>query len=274
VQSSWPKFVYRKGNDIAREIIETHSKYGINKFEFTDNLVNGSITNYRLMNTVLTEEIPNRIEYSGYAICRSKISMPESDFKLASTAGAKLFKVGIESGSEKVRNDMKKKFSNEDITWFAENCFDKGIKQVWLMFVGYPTETEDDFQQSIDLLKTHAHLTTNNMIKVFLSLPMVLTNGSGFMQRYADEYGLEHNRHDQWGDFFWTSTQFVNNTFDVRVNRWKRFVEVMQEYGYYSEINRQNEKLLEIEGLEQKYLEHKQNDKKVIPIVATPFNVY
>ena len=134
------------------------------------------------------------------------------------------------------------------------------------MFVGYPTETEEDFQQSIELLKTHRHLAKDNRINVFLSLPMLLTSGSAFMRKYSEEYGLTHNADDSMGDFFWTSKLYEKNTFEVRANRWKRFIDAIDSYGYSSESTRQAEKLLEIEGIEKIYNEIYKNGKKVIPI--------
>jgi radical SAM superfamily enzyme YgiQ (UPF0313 family) len=271
VAGSWPKYVFRKGEDVGQEIVKIYHDTGINKIEFTDNLVNGSISNFRAMNRVVAEQIPNVIDYMGYAICRPKNEFPERDFELASIAGAKLFKVGIESGSEKVRHDIKKKFSNEDIDWFAHNCSKYNIKQRWLMFVGYPTETEEDFQDTLALLRKHKKLGQDGMITVFLSLPMMLTMNSGFMRNYAVDYGLEHNREDSWSDFFWTSSKYQNNTFDVRVDRWHRFANTVEECGYDSDHGsmtlRQTEKFLELEGLEKIYKEHEKEKKRIIPIV-------
>lgn len=271
VASSWPKYVFRKGQDIAKEMIDTYTTTGIGKFQFADNLVNGSIKNFRAMNEYISQHLPNTLDYRGYAICRPKNEFPKNDFRLAKIAGASHFSVGIETGSNQVRHDLKKKFTNEDITWFAENCYENEIKQSWLMFVGYPTETEEDFQDSIDLLKRHRHLTGNDEITVFLSLPMMLTSGSAIMQKYSEEYGLEHNREDPWGDFFWTSKLFKQNTFDVRVNRWRRFVEAINKYGYGNDSTRQAEKFLEIDGLEKIYKEVQNNGKKIIPISADTF---
>ena len=274
VEGSWPKYIYRKGQDIGKEMVEAYRNTGVYKFEFTDNLVNGSITNFRLMNQYIVDHVPAKtLDYRGYAICRPKNEFPRSDFKLAADAGATFFKIGIETGSDQVRHDLKKKFTNDDIAWFAENCYDHGIKQLWLMFVGYPTETEEDFQQSIELLKRHQHLAKNGMIEVFLSLPMMLTSGSAFMRKYSQEYGLSHNADDAWGDFFWTSKIYTKNTFDVRVSRWKRFVEAINTYGYSNESTRQAEKLVEIEGIEKIYSNLHKNGKKIIPISTNTMHI-
>jgi hypothetical protein len=141
------------------------------------------------------------------------------------------------------------------------------------MFVGYPTETEQDFQASIDLLERHKHLTGNGMITVFLSLPMMLTSGSAFMRKYGEEYGLLHNASDPWSDMFWTSTLHKNNTFDVRLSRWRRFVEATQRYGYDNTTTRQAEKFLEIEGLEKIYKENYGHRQKIIPISDSTINI-
>lgn len=269
VAGSWPKYVYRKGESLAGEIISAYQESKITKFEFTDNLVNGSISNFRQMNTILASEIPNTIGYCGYAIVRPSDQNTKEDFRLAGKAGAELLKLGIESGSEKVRHDIRKKFSNKDITWFSENCVDNGIKQLWLMFVGYPTETEDDFQQTLDLLKDHSYLTKSGLLKVYLSLPMQLTSGSAFMRKFANEYGLEHNRYDSWSDFFWTSNKYRDNTFDVRLNRWRRMVDAIHKYGYADDNVRQAEKMLEIDGIEKIW---KDREKKSIFIPITAIN--
>lgn len=275
VAGSWPKYVFKSGADVGQEIVDIYQTTGINKIEFTDNLVNGSISNFREMNTVIAKQLPNVMDYIGYAICRPKKEFPESDFELAKIAGASMFKVGIESGSERIRNDMKKKFTNDDIDWFATNCAKYNIKQTWLMFAGYPTETEEDFQETLKLLEEYKTLAQQGKIVVFLSLPMMLTTNSGFMRNYASEYGLEHNYDDSWSDFFWTSSKYVENTFEVRADRWKRFMNKIEECGYSNPSMRQAEKFIELEGLEKSYESYKNSktNKKIIPIISRNFEL-
>lgn len=115
VQSFWPKYLYRNGENIARDIIQNYRATGIKNFFFTDNLINGSVSHYRTMNEILAAQIPNTISYSGYAIFRGKQYMPESDFELAKLAGCNHWSVGVESGSEKIRFEIKKNFTNDDM---------------------------------------------------------------------------------------------------------------------------------------------------------------
>lgn len=267
VENSWPKFIFRKGKDVAEEIIDVYQETGMHKIEFTDNLINGSITNFREMNSVLAERLPNTIQYKGYAICRDKKSTPRSDFELAKTAGANIFKIGIETGSDAVRHDMKKKFTNEDIDWFTTNCVDVGIKQIWLMFVGYPTETEKDFLETLALLERYQDVIKSGDIRIWLSLPMMLNTNGNIMKKHLDEYGLENPHNNPWWEHFWQSTIYTGNTFDVRANRWRRFIKKLESIDTNFLSGRQGEKLVEIEGLEKLYADYQQKTQKtIIPI--------
>jgi radical SAM superfamily enzyme YgiQ (UPF0313 family) len=273
VASSWPKYVFRKGKNVAEELIEIYKTTGINKFEFTDNLINGSISNFREMNTIIAEQLPNVLDYKGYAVIRGKNETLRSDIELASIAGAKTLKIGLESGSQDVRYAMKKKFTNDDLDWFAENCIDYGIQQIWLMFVGYPTETDKDFQETLNLIERYKDQIRNDQIKVWLSLPMMMTTGGAILQRYASDYGLEHILDDPWKEHFWTSTIYPDNTFEVRASRWRRFADKLNEIstGYMNQ-NRQAEKLIELGGLEKIYADYKTtSNKKFIPIIEGHF---
>lgn len=81
------------------------------------------------------------------------ISVRKMDFELArlmKKAGCINVCVGIESGSEWVRNElMGKGISNQQIT-HAVTCFKKaGLPVCGLMLLGYPGETEDHFKESM-----------------------------------------------------------------------------------------------------------------------------
>lgn len=267
----WPKYIFRDGENVANEIINLFKTTNINKFEFTDNLINGSVSNFRKMNSVLASKIPKKIEYYGYAICRGKRETPESDFELAADAGAKLFKIGIESGSESVRKDIRKQFSDDDLSYFTKNCVKNNIKQSWLMFVGYPSETEKDFQQTLDLLEQYKEFAGTS-INVFLALPMTLLSNSGFLRKYKKEYGLEHNI-DKWSDFFWTSSKYPENTFDVRANRWHRMMQKMIDLNYIVESYRQKEKITEINGIQKFYEEYKNHNADTLSRLDFKINV-
>jgi radical SAM superfamily enzyme YgiQ (UPF0313 family) len=232
VAAFWPDYIYRDPEKVAQEIITSYRKTGIRKFIFTDNLINGSISNFRKMNEVIVSEIPNTINYNGYAIFRGKNQMPEDDFRLAAQAGNVGWTVGIESGSEKVRYDMKKKFDNDDLDWSVAMLYKYKIKQTWLFIVGYPTETEDDFQETIKLIERYTRLSDG--INIQVTPTFMLLNNSPLLTDagLAEQYGLSHVRDSNIHNKFWTSTKFVDNDYPTRSRRWKTVVNTIERCGY------------------------------------------
>ena len=234
VASFWPEFIYRDPVRVADEIIHNYQKTGIKSFHFTDNLINGSISNYRTMNQRLIEVIPNTITYQGYAIFRGRNQMPDGDFKLAATAGCRSWVVGVESGSEKIRYDMKKKFSNDDLDWSVNSLYRYNIAQSWLLIVGYPSETELDFEETKKLLRRYAHLAYSKKIQIGITPTFALLNNSPLATNpaLAQEYGLLHNQSNQSNEKFWTSTRYLDNTYPTRSRRWKELTALSEELGY------------------------------------------
>ena len=235
VASFWPEYLYRDPVKVAREMIFNYRKTGISTFAFTDNLINGSISNFREINQVLVREIPNTIRYRGYAIFRGKNQMPEDDFRLAAQAGCYLWNIGIESGSEKVRYDMKKKFSNDDLDWSVRMLHRYGIKQNWLLIVGYPSETEKDFEDTKKLLTRYQHLNGGGAIGIQITPTFMLLGNSPLLMDHtlAQKYGLEHVKEQgPYMNKFWTSTRYLDNDYPTRSRRWKELVVLAQDLGY------------------------------------------
>ena len=255
VASFWPRYIYRDGAKIAREIIENHTRTGIKHFRFADNLMNGSIRHYRTMNTVLATEIPNQITYQGYAIFRGKNQMKSEDFATMQKAGCLSWTIGVESGSERVRDHMRKKFTNADIDWTANQLANNGIKQNWLFIVGYPTETDEDFECTIDLLRQHQDLGRRGMIKIGITPPFMLLKSSPLW----NDHGLQNEMQYQDDDrSFWISGANPNNTFAVRSQRWFRMMDTVRELGYQFQVNMPVDKWTqEVRMLQEKYAKHK-----------------
>jgi radical SAM superfamily enzyme YgiQ (UPF0313 family) len=258
VASFWPKYIYRDGDIIAKEIITAYEKTGIVNFKFTDNLMNGSIKQYRIMNQVLSSTIPNTISYTGYAIFRGQSELSEEDFATASRAGCKQWSIGVESGSENVRYHMKKKFSNDDLDYSIRQLHKNNIAQSWLIMVGYPTETEKDFLDTVHLLERYKQLNANNMIDISFTNFQVLHNSPLITNSEVKEsLGIQYDHSAAYSRFFWTCDSNPTNTFIERYNRWHKLLTTVTDCGY----NMQNIILIkkwkdELENLKTIYAEH------------------
>jgi radical SAM superfamily enzyme YgiQ (UPF0313 family) len=169
----WPKFKYRSGSNIAKEMFEHYKNYKVNIFQFTDSLINGNVREFNSMNESLSEfkqqDSNFNPKYMGQFICRPKKYMTEDVYRKMKTGGCESLFVGIEHGSEQVRTHMKKEFTNSDIDHHFEQCGRFGITNVVLMFVGYPTETLKDHEENINFLykyKKYAQAGIISMIRL------------------------------------------------------------------------------------------------------------
>jgi tRNA A37 methylthiotransferase MiaB len=192
--------------------------------------------------------------------------MPEEDFVLAKKAGCVGWGIGVESGSEKIRFAMGKKITDEDLEWSVEQLLKNQILQKWLLMVGYPSETEEDFKLTLDLLKKYAPYAHTGLIEISATPTFSLLNHSPIMQnvKVREDLGLTHNLIDPNADKFWTSTKYTENTFPVRIRRWKEIRETIEILGYtWNRAAAIDNWVEEIDSLEKIYHNEK---SKIIPI--------
>ena len=152
----WPKFTIRRADLLVDEIRKNKLEYQVNLTHFTDSLINGSMKHFRELNKALAElkqdDRFKPIKYMGQFICRTKQEQTEQDWELMHKGGANLLVTGFESYSERVRKHMGKNYTNDDIAFHFEQSAYYGIKNVALMFVGYPVETEEDHEYNKQFL--------------------------------------------------------------------------------------------------------------------------
>jgi len=160
IAQSWPRFRFRSGKSIVSEIMQHYKDTGITNFYITDSLINGSVKSFNEFNLEmikLKQEHPGLADfsYNGMFIVRDKRTHTEDFFRNMKLAGCESLAIGVETGSDRLRYDMNKKFKNADLDYHLQCCSKYGIKNFFLMFVGYPTETDEDFQQTLHMLERY-----------------------------------------------------------------------------------------------------------------------
>lgn len=228
IASIWPKYRYRSGKKIAEEMLTQYTKYNCDKFIFTDSLINGSVKQLIELCESLVEFKNNGllgdIKWQGQFIARPEKQMPESVYKLMQDAGCFFVSIGIESGSEKVRNHMKKMFSNEDLDFTLKMCAKYNIEMSWLLLVGYPTEDEDDFQETLNLLEKYNWINEKKLVaSIALGPTLDITPGSPLFNSQQD-LGIVWDQFNNWVR--------KDNTKVTRINRWFRLKEKCIELNY------------------------------------------
>ena len=169
VAKSWPKFRYRKGTSVAQEILTHHRDVGAVHFTIVDSLINGSLKSFKEFNNEMVKlknQYPSLkdFSYNGMFIVRDSHTHNEEFFATMKAAGCESLAIGVETGSERLRYDMNKKFTNRDLDHHLEMCQKYGIRNSLLMFVGYPTETSEDFEATLDMLERYQKYLIDNTI--------------------------------------------------------------------------------------------------------------
>jgi len=161
IHVAWKKYRYRSGHHLAKEFIHHYQTHGIRHFWFTDSLINGSMKSFRefcqsLIEFYNQQNLPLRFfNWGGQFIVRDCRSMTVKDYQLAADAGMNGVAMGIESLSESVRDHMKKGFSDQDLDFTMEQIHANNMNCYFLMIVGYPTETKQDFEKTIQKFKEY-----------------------------------------------------------------------------------------------------------------------
>ncbi|MFN8792016.1 MAG: B12-binding domain-containing radical SAM protein [Bdellovibrionales bacterium] len=224
----WKKFRYRSADKIADEMILQYQRYGLSRFYFTDSLLNGSVPNLKKLCEKLIEYYDEakapRFRWQGQFICRPESQMPPEMFDLMAAAGYEYLIVGVESISENVRKDMRKHFSNQDLFYTLRQCERVGLEVTMLMMVGYPTETEEDFRQTLQFFRDNLHFKESGTIRsVALGPTAEVVKGSPL----SEESHLWSIDYDESGHWF-----SGTNTMEVRIDRYIRFHKYLEELGY------------------------------------------
>jgi radical SAM superfamily enzyme YgiQ (UPF0313 family) len=156
VYEIWPKYTYRSGESIAKEIFAVREKYDRQTFRFTDSLINGSMKAFKTLLEGLSEyrtEHNDNFKWVSQWIIRSKKQFPEDWYRMMKEAGCEEVEIGMESFVQKIRYDMKKKFTDEDM-WFCLEMLQKyKIPSTLMMIIGWPTETEEDHEETLDTVR-------------------------------------------------------------------------------------------------------------------------
>lgn len=172
----WPKFKFRTGENIAGEMIHLHERFGVSKFYMTDSLVNGSLVAFKDFVKTLADYNRSKrkkaIRWIGQYITRPIHQVPQDIYRDIADSGGEGLTIGVETGSDAVRSHMQKKFSTADLDHELDQFSKHKISCVLLFFSCYPTETWDDFVDTLKMLMRYRRYAADNTIyKATLGVP-------------------------------------------------------------------------------------------------------
>ena len=143
----WGKYRCKNAEQVVEELKETYQKYKFQLFLFGDCLLNPTIS--KLSDELIKNN--HSFYFDGYLKAGKDITIENA--RKWRKAGYYRARLGIESGSVNVLELMNKKLTPELIRSSIMNLANAGIKTTTYWVIGHPEETEEDFQQTLDLIE-------------------------------------------------------------------------------------------------------------------------
>ena len=140
----------RSGKNVVDEIEEIVNKFGINHFSLWDDTF--TVNKQHVMD-VCNEIIRRGLKVKWYCLGRAD-NVDEEALAIMKKAGCYQIQYGFESGSEQVLKYMRKGITPEQIRNAVRLTAKAGIEVSALFVIGFPEETEEDIEKTIEIAKT------------------------------------------------------------------------------------------------------------------------
>jgi len=260
IHDHW-KYEYRSGELVAREMIELSEKYNIDDFFFTDSLVNGSLKEFKEFCRVMADynNKNNKIKWSGQYIVRSENTLSEEYWSKLANSGGNRLAIGVETGSDTVRTHMNKKFTNLDLDYTMAMLDKYNITCIFLIIIGYPTETLKDFQDTLDMFIRYQNLANRIIVDINLGSTLGILPGTPLYNK-AKQYNIDIDTYEN----NWTANDNPDLTMAERIRRVKYAKEYLIGLGYVA--NDDNEGILNILETQIPTFEKRNKIKKMIKL--------
>jgi hypothetical protein len=186
------KYRQRMATDALAEIEHLYYSKGTDVVWFIDSLVNGNLSELRAFcKAIIAKDI--KLHWTGYCRCDGRMDL---DFYWdLRGSGCEALNYGIESGSQKVLNDMAKGVTILEMEQNMESGRIVGISAFTNWIVGFPTEDYQDFSDTLTFI-------WRNRNQNILTIAAGFGFGMGMntvVGQNPDRYGVSpHFFMDQW----------------------------------------------------------------------------
>ncbi|MDD4909395.1 MAG: radical SAM protein [Candidatus Omnitrophica bacterium] len=214
-RSFWPGYRAMSGeriyNEIAYRLCRIHTA---SHFNFMDLLINGNMkTLFDFCDCVSRRPFSREIYWTANAIIRPEMTL-ELMKGLRRTGCVHLI-FGIESGSQRVLNLMRKNYNVEAAHRVLKAAHDAGIMTTGNFMFGFPGETEEDFELTLGFLKKNAPY----LDRAYPSRTYCAIEENSYFHSHPEEFGVEvpYPNHLYW------RLKDGTNTYPERLMRCERF---------------------------------------------------
>ena len=221
VASFYGAYRQKEAAQTVDEMIYVYQKFGNKLFYMLDALLNNVVTD-------IAQEFVRRnltLYWDGYF--RIQETCPREMTLTWRRGGFYRARIGVESGSQRVLDLMNKGITVSQIRETISNLAYAGIKTTAYIVIGHPGETEEDFQQTLDLITD----LKNDIWEAECNPFTYLYSGQGKSDAWANQRVLLY---PPWAkDILITQTWIVNEqpSREEMFSRIARFVEHCKKLG-------------------------------------------
>ncbi len=225
----WQKYRTRSADNIFNEILLRLKEYKRERYDFQlyDCAFNQNIKMLNeLCDKIISLKLPeNSINFGGFA----KVMPEDVDFdflKKMRRAGFKSWSLGVESGCDRVLRLMGKPFKAARAEEILRYASELGIEQTITIIAGFPGETEEDWDETINFVERISGYLHNLCLNhMWLSPELV-------QLRFSDSVGPDFEDKD---GLKWTSLDGTS-TYEIRLKRLERLDKRMENSPYLKKI--------------------------------------
>jgi hypothetical protein len=154
------KYRQRMAIDALEEVEYLYHTKGTRVFWFIDSLVNGNLKELRAFaKGIIAKELD--IKWTGYARCDGRMDLDY--MKDLADSGCVYLNYGCESGSQHVLDNMAKGVTISEMEQNFRDGKTVGIKAATNWIVAFPTETHQDYADTMTFLWRNRDMNINNM---------------------------------------------------------------------------------------------------------------
>jgi len=153
-QNTWGRKVrFRSVEKVINEIIDIYEKYNTREFWFWDD----TFTVNRKRTIELCQKLIDKKLNMSWG-CTTRVNMVDDELLgIMKKSGCNTIEFGIESGSERILNLIKKNITLEQIMEAVRLARKHKLDCKTFFMVGFPEETKEDIEQTKHLIKTLNH---------------------------------------------------------------------------------------------------------------------
>jgi anaerobic magnesium-protoporphyrin IX monomethyl ester cyclase len=187
----WKRYRFRSAENIYKEIVYQIKNYPhIRRFEIDDTALN--------LNPKELSKLSDLINVSGLKIewGGSAIIHPLMDYNLLKNmaqAGCSFLAYGLESGSQKVIDTMRKGFRIEDAQRVIRDTHGAGIKVLLNIVIGFPNETEQDFVQTMNFIERN-----RKYINLIAFPSECYIGNNSYLHTHPAEFSVDLSKRQGW----------------------------------------------------------------------------